>query len=139
MSTWTTPVIDRVLGARMTYEDMNRITNNLNYLTDELTAIAMYHGEAISKLVWVRNDYVTLLEWRNILAVLAAVMQSLGLTSHEQATEQTTHQNINTVEDLTLRSYERLQRILNQGAANKYVDTEIYAGEGYRAGGVEQA
>ena len=139
MSTWITPVTNRTSNARMTYKDMNRIAGNLDYLTEELTALEMYHGTTISKLSWTRNDYVTRAEWTNILSVLADVLLVINIRSSGEANYYTTYSNINTVEDLTRQAYERLDIIRHQGPLNHYVDTEIYVGEGYNVGGVHES
>lgn len=137
MAYWTTPVTDREAGARMTYVDMNRITNNLNYLAETMHEHQMYQGRYLDKVSWTWNDYVELIQWTKILGVLADVTRALGMEGSEEANYDTTYTNINIVETFTQQAYQRFNQLMSQGALGKYVDTEVYAGDNYYLGGVQ--
>lgn len=139
---WIEPVTNRIAGARMTYIDMNRITGNLAYLTEDLTDYGKYGGQTIAKTEWIRNDYVTRPDWENILDVLEDVRITLGMMESDDPSNpfpvadfSTGYENINNVEELTLLAYEKWEAMKQQGAANKYVDTEVWTGDGFYAGG----
>lgn len=134
MAYWSTPVTDREYGARMTHVDMNRITNNLNYLAEQLHEHALYYGPEVSKTDWVYNDYVYLIQWQEILKVLDRLVASTNIDYTEPGNEDTTYQNINNVEDLIRKVRERYDLLMGQGNANLYVDTEVWSGEGYPGG-----
>lgn len=136
---WTQPVTDREPGARMTCVDMNRITNNLNWLVERMEERQLYHGHSCDKTEWVHNDYVSWDQWNLILLVLNDVVTALNLQTAGEATFDTTYTNINTVEDLTRLARERLELYESQGDCGKYVDTEVYPGaDGYFPCGVQE-
>ncbi len=143
---WIEPVTNRITGARMTYIDMNRITGNLDYLTADLSDFGKYAGRTIAKTEWIRNDYVTRPDWKNILDVLEDVRIAIGMTESDypenpfpEANFSTGYENINNVEKLTLMAYEKWEAMKQQGAANKYVDTEVWTGGGSYVGGFATA
>lgn len=136
-SYWTTPVTNREPGARMTWVDMNRITNNLNYLAEKGEEHQLYKGQKVEKTEWTYNDYVTRVLWTQILHVLRDLIRSLGLIAPEEATYDTTYHNINVVEDLTRLAYERFNLYMGQGQLGKYVDTEVWTGDEYNLGGIQ--
>ena len=137
MATWQTPVTDRDSTAMMTVADMNRITNNINFVCEKLAEHSAYIGDLITKTTWIHNDYVTLVEWKEILRVLNHLVETTNIEADGQADERTTYDNINTVEDLTFKARERMDLLLSQGAANHYVDTEVWTGGGDYPAGIQ--
>lgn len=141
MAYWTTPVTDREPGARMTWVDMNRITNNLNYLAEVLTEHQMYHGRFVDKTDWTWNDYVTREQWNLILLVLGDVTRSLGMEGAEEADFSTTYTNINIVETFTYEAYKRFEMYEGQGDVGRYLGTNrnkyVSVNDDYYLGGIQ--
>lgn len=134
---WITPVTDRTTGAWCTLADMNRIAGNIDYLATELSAHQLYSGGTISKTTYTNNDYISVGDWEDILEVLSAMIDSLALEARGEADDRNTYDNYNTVEDLTLQIYERLELLLSQANNNHYAGDSIYPeGDGsiYSAG-----
>lgn len=137
MSTWQTPVTDRTTGAMHTLQDQNRIAGNLDYLATELTALQLYSGATVQKTTYVYNDYISVDDWTDILGVLDSILSSLALDGAGSANDSMTYENMNTVEDLTLQIYERLELLLSQANNNHYAGDSIYSegtGSIYSAG-----
>lgn len=126
MSTWQTPVTDRTSGATHTLQDQNRIAGNLDYLATQLTAWQLYSGATVQKTTYIYNDYISEDDWTDILGVLDSILSSLALDGAGSANDSMTYENMNTVEALTLRIYERLQLLLSQANANHYAGDSIY-------------
>lgn len=137
MAIWRTPVTDRVAGAMMTYIDMDRISGNIDWLTEQFGARGMYIGSRPSQTDWTHNDYVTLGQWQELLHILEVLVDVTNLQQVTPGTEETTYQNINNVEDLTLRLRERLDIIDTYGELPHYVDTEVWTGDDVYIGGVQ--
>lgn len=121
----------------MTKFDMTRISNNLNYLADLLEEHQMYHGRHLDKETWDWNDYVTRADWTKILAVLRDVVVALGMENPEEATYSTNYDNINIVETFTQRARDRFEQYMGMGDIGKFVDTEVWAGDDYNLGGIQ--
>lgn len=138
MALWRQPVTDRVAGAMMTVVDMNRITGNVDYLAEQFGLRGMYIGRRPSKTSWVYNDYVTLQEWQELLYILDRLVDSTNLQQVIPGTEETTWQNMNNVETLTLRLRERLDIIDTYGEWPRYVDTEVWTGDDVYLGGEQE-
>lgn len=123
---WITPVTDRTSGAYCTVTDMNRIANNLDYLTTEMSTAQLYYGSTITKTAYTTNDYITVDDWSNILNVLEDLASSVPGDIAVGADDQMTYTNFNTVETITLTVYERFQMLLSQNKNNHYVNDDIY-------------
>lgn len=123
---WTTPVTDRVQGAMHTVTDQNRIAQNLDWLATELTSHQLYTGSTVQKTTYTQNDYISTADWADILAVLDAMVDALALETEGTADDSTTYTNMNTVEDITLQIYDRLQLLLSQANNNHYAGDDIY-------------
>lgn len=117
---WTTPVTDRQSGAICTVTDMNRISQNIDWLATELTTYQLYTGATVQKTTWTKNDYITIEDWTDILDVLDAMADALALLITGQPDAAQTYDNYNQVEDITLQIYDRLQLLLSQANLNKY-------------------
>lgn len=137
MAFWSTPVTDREPGARMTHIDMNRITNNINYIAEKMAAHSAYFGPTISKTVWEYNDIVTLAEWQEILHVLDRLVRDTAIEINEPGNEDTTYTNMNNVEDITLRLKRREDILVDGGSPPHWVDTEVWTGDDFNVGGLE--
>ena len=134
---WTTPVTDRESGAICTTTDMNRISGNIDWLATELASAQLYTGGTVSKTSWTTNDYITTGDWADIIDVLEDMRIALALEDTGALSNQMTYENMNAVEALTLRIYERLQLLLDQANANHYAGDNIFtegAGSIYSAG-----
>lgn len=134
---WITPVTDRTTGAMHTLQDQNRIAGNLDYLATELTARELYSGGTIQKTTYTSNDYITTDDWADILNVLNGMLNALSIEGAGRATNLMTYDNMNTVEELTLQIYERLELLRSQANNNHYANDSIYPeGDGsiYSAG-----
>lgn len=132
--TWQTPVTDRSSGeARMTVRDMNRITQNINYLRARGRGLGFVFGESTdtAKTSWIYNDIITVEEWEDIKQALKGLARGVGYTypSSMAPDNRMTYQNINNVESITLGVAERLRLLKSQAALTHYADTEVYAGD----------
>lgn len=140
--TWQTPVTNRSSGeARMTVQDMNRITQNINYLRERGRSLGFVFGESTdtAKTSWIYNDIISVAEWENILQSLVGLARGVGYSYSTAPNYEMTYQNINNIEKITLGVAERLRLLESQAALAHYADTEVYSGDavGYRyVGGV---
>ncbi len=97
---WTTPVFDREdETSMMTYTDMNRITQNIGYLQEQL-----YGSATISKTTWVRNDIIEKSFWESMLGILNQITFDIGNAPRE-CTNAMHYENINEVERWTQELY----------------------------------
>lgn len=136
MAEWVTPVTNRTNGsARMTYEDMNRITGNLAYLYDlcRSEGIAIT-GSRYSKTSWSRNDIITVSEWTELLGCLANAKTAVGYTQ-TAPTRSLTYTNINTIERQTQAVYNIINSYDMLPNMNHWVGDLYYAGDSLNAGG----
>ena len=122
---WTEPITDRVNGAWHTLTDQNRIVGNVIYLTTTLSAHSLYFGRTISKTSYTHNDYMSVSDWSNLLAVLSDLVTATSLEQTESLSSDMTWSNLNAVESLTLQIYERVQLLLAMENLNHF------AGQGY--------
>lgn len=142
--TWQQPVTDRSSGeARMTVQDMNRITQNINYLRERGRGLGFVFGESTdtAKTSWIYNDIISVAQWKDILQALTGLALGVGYSYSAAPDYNMTYQNINNIEKITLGVAERLRLLEGQGALTHYADTEVYAGDAavYRyPGGVIQ-
>ncbi len=90
---WQTPVTDRVNSeTRTTAGDMNRISGNINYLW--ATGLREDFTE---------QDIVTVSEWESIIA---GTNEIADLLSMPEASDATTHTNLNHIETIAAAYYE---------------------------------
>ena len=68
---WTEPVTDRTQTSRCTYEDMNRISGNINYLQDSAL-----------KDDYTNDDIVTLVQWQSIVQGVADCCLKYGILNN---------------------------------------------------------
>lgn len=124
---WITPVTDRVNGAWHTLTDQNRIVGNVIYLTTTLSAHSLYFGRTISKTSYTHNDYVSVSDWSNLLAVLSDLVTATSLEQTESLSSDMTWTNLNAVESLTLQIYERVQLLLAMENLNHFTGQGYYS------------
>ena len=122
---WITPVTDRTATAWHTLTDQNRIVGNVIYLTTTLSAHSLYFGRTISKTSYTYNDYISVSDWSNLLAVLSDLVTATSLEQTESLSSDMTWTTLNAVESLTLQIYERVQLLLAMENLNHF------AGQGY--------
>lgn len=127
---WITPVTDRTDGARHTLTDQNRIAGNLDWLVTELTAHQLYNGQTVDKVTYTHNDYISVTDWSNLLAVLSDLLTATSLEQTETVTDAMTWSNMNNLESLTLAVYDRYQTLLAQANANHYAGDGSYTADG---------
>lgn len=144
---WIEPVTDRTDGsARMTYADMNRITNNINAVR-ELARTEGYTvpGSDITKTLWIKNDIITKQQWLQILDSLATVARAVSYSYENSPDNSMYYENINIVEDITLAVYRLLTEVVDTERLNHYVGDAFananesykyrYSGDPFNAGG----
>ena len=134
--TWTAPVTDRTDGtAMMTYEDMNRITENLAWLYTECGEQSItISGSIISKTTWINNDIITLSNWTEILTCLRNVYNAVGYNPATVPDNQMLWSNINQVETIEYECYEILMAYDRIPNMNHYVGDKLADGGYLRAG-----
>lgn len=100
--TWTQPVTTRSSGSeRMTYEDMNRITENLAYLAEDyLPGLGFIVQIPSLKTTWANNDIITREDWAAILDAIEVMANAIVL-EYTAPSYAMTWDNINLVESLT--------------------------------------
>ena len=115
---WQEPYTEWSAGDSVTYEDMNRITGNLNYLLNSET-LPEYgeHG-----VLWLTG-------WNSILAAVEQVRRDLGMEQAE-ITNETTAVNFSELETFIYEAYLKRSELERQAAhyANENFANEIYIG-----------
>lgn len=97
---WTTPVVNREDGSeRMATTDMNRITQNVGYLQEQV-----YGSATISKTSWYRNDFIEKTFWESMLAMIGSLSFDTGCAPRE-CNNNMHYENINEVEKWLLDIY----------------------------------
>ena len=122
---WITPVTDRSTGAWHNLEDEQRIIGNVVYLTTTLSAHSLYFGRTLAKTSYDHNDYMSVSNWSNLLAVLSDLVTATSLEQTESLSSDMTWTNLNAVESLILEIYDRVQLLLAMENLNHF------AGQGY--------
>lgn len=113
---WTYTKTDWSPADRMTYDQANRIGSNINYLTGSETVRTNY----------TQNDIMTAAEW----ALMKSSLQSLCYATALQwdlPGDETTADNINYLESLIQRLYDRIETIFSNAVANIYAGDDLYA------------
>lgn len=84
---WQDAVTDRTMMSRCTYEDMNRISNNVNFL----------QGSNI-KQDYTQDDIVTLSQWQTIRQGVASCCLKYGIKMTIPVDDSVTYSNLNQAE-----------------------------------------
>lgn len=113
--TWITPKTDWSPNDNVTYEDMNRISGNINYL----------YQQTIIRADYTENDIVTLSEWKAIIDAVLNLAKGLGVINTVPDMD-ITADNFNDVEELTLATKEMIELIFKQTSANIYAGDDLY-------------
>lgn len=124
---WTEPITDRTANAWHTLTDQNRIVGNVIYLTTTLSAHSLYFGRTITKTSYTHNDYMSVSDWSNLLAVLSDLVTATSLEQTESLSSDMTWTNLNAVESLTLQIYERVQLLLAMENLNHFTGQGYYS------------
>lgn len=112
---WITPKTDWSPNDNVTYEDMNRISGNINYL----------YQQTIVRTDYTANDIVTLAEWSSIVSAILDLAKGLGVVDAVPDMN-VTADNFNDVEELTLATKEMIELIFIQISANIYAGDDLY-------------
>lgn len=101
---WIHAVTNRQSGAaRMTYEDMVRITGNINLVYDFLVdAGYTVVGQKVSKTSWTRDDIILDTFWAEMLGVLSNVCAAIEYIPQVPPNNSMWYQNINNIERIIL-------------------------------------
>ena len=113
---WQTPYTTWSNGNRFTYDDMNRIAGNVNYL----------YPAASLKADYTNNDILTTTQWAALLSALQDLIVTTGLSA-EIPGEAMTADTINDIESLTQTLYDRIGLNNAQAVANIYTGDDLYA------------
>lgn len=124
---WTEPITDRTATAWHNLADEQRIVGNVIYLTTTLSAHSLYFGRTISKTSYTYNDYMSVSDWSNLLAVLSDLVTATSLEQTESLSSDMTWSNLNAVESLTLQIYERVQLLLAMENLNHFTGQGYYS------------
>lgn len=119
---WIEPKTNWQSTDRVTADDMNRITGNLNSLYPDGKLKEDYTG----------NDFVRKAEWEQILSSLST-LNTVTQLLEEVPGDEMTAVTFNRVEALTQNLKDRLELLLRQSKASSYAG-EIYADENYARG-----
>ena len=111
---WIEPKTDWTDADFVTYQDMNRIMGNINYLLPS----------ANLKDDYTQNDFVKAAEWAALLNAMNILAQSMLLSLAVPGSDMTSS-TFNDVESMSLMLKERQDLIFAQEVAT------IYAGDGY--------
>lgn len=113
---WQTPVITWSSMDRVTYDDLNRIADNINYLYPLANLTANY----------TQNDFFSVSDfaaWTSALEILVAVS---GVTADVPDWE-STPEFFNELEGLIQQIYDRIELNLLQAPATIYSGDDLYA------------
>ncbi len=113
---WTYTKTDWSPSDRLTYSEANRIGANINYLT----------GAATVKDDYVQNDIMTAAEWALIKTTLQTLCYATAL-QWDLPGDETTADNINYLESLIQRLYDRIETIFSNAVANIYAGDDLNA------------
>lgn len=106
---WITPKTDWSNGNRFTFDDMNRIAGNVNFL----------YPAANLKADWTQNDMLTLSAWNDLLDALQTLIYASGVSASVPGSDMT-GDTMNEVEDLIQRINDRIELNLAQAPATIY-------------------
>lgn len=106
---WTTPVVNREDGSeRMATTDMNRITQNVGYLQEQV-----YGSATISKTSWYRNDFIEKSFWETMLTLINDLAETTECNPR-QCTNKMHYENINEIERWLLDVYNKVTGVTMQ-------------------------
>lgn len=115
---WQTPFTDWTEGAFVSYEDMNRIGGNLNYLLNGST-------EATIKEDWTQDDFVTEQHWKAICGAIKALAIWVSLPNLPVPTTEITADNFNLAEIAILTLQRPVE--LRWRQEGRYLNDDVYA------------
>lgn len=113
---WQEPFTGWTLGSLVSYEDMNRIGGNLNWLLNQST-------EESVKETWTQDDFVTLNDWKVIVGAIKALSLWAGVEV-EVPTTDLSPENYNRAESATLRLKNPVELIWSQ--ENRYFNDDVF-------------
>ena len=113
---WQTPFTTWSNGDRFTYEDMNRITGNINVL----------YPAANLREDYTQNDILTVSAYESLTDALNTVAQGAGITDTAPGYDGTAD-TFNQLESMILAVYDRLALNLKQKVANIYTGDGLYS------------
>lgn len=113
---WVTPKTDWSPNDNVTYEDMNRIAGNINFL----------YQQELLKADYTANDIVTINQWSDIVKSITDLSRGVGVDA-SMSDMDVTAENFNDVESLTLMTKEMFDLIFDQISANVYVGDDLCA------------
>ena len=114
---WQTPYTSWSNGNMFTYEDMNRITGNINYL---------YPAANLPTVT--QNDFLTVTLWHSVLGALQTLIFVSGVAADVPGDEMTAD-TMNDVEDLIQRIADRIELNIAQTVATVYSGDDVRAAE----------
>lgn len=117
---WQEPYTSWADTDRCTYDDMNRIAGNVNYIC----------GTSL-KADYTQNDVITLAQWNAIITALDTLAASYDFTPADEPDTSTYSGNFNAVESYTLDLKNWIDLINAQAVARSYVGDPIYIGDGH--------
>ena len=112
---WSDPYVNWSNGNNFTYDDMNRITGNINYLYP-----------AASLPTYTQNDILTTTDWSNVQTALATLLAASGVAGTIPGNSMTAD-TMNAVEGLLLEIYDFLNLKAAQSVATVYCGDNLYA------------
>lgn len=115
---WQTPKTDWTTADLVTYEDMNRIGGNLNYLLNGAT-------EETIKEDWTQDDFVNIRDWKAIIGAIKALAIWVEIPALPVPTTELSANNFNLAE-LAILSLQRPVE-LRWKQTNNYFNDDIYA------------
>lgn len=114
---WQEPHMDWANGNMFTYEDMNRIVGNINYL---------YPSAGLTE--YTQNDILNVTDWAAVLAALSDLIATSGVESSLPG-DGMTADTINDIESLLQTLYDRIGLNAAQAVATIYTNDDLYAAE----------
>lgn len=112
---WQEPYVEWANGNMFTYEDMNRIVGNINYL---------YPSAGLS--TYTQNDILGVADWAAVLAALSDLIRTSGLSAVVPG-DAMTADTMNDVENLLQDLYDRIGLNAAQAPATIYAGDDLYA------------
>lgn len=117
MSTWQEPFTSWTPNSRVTYEDMNRIAGNINYLLPSANLYDQYTA----------SDFVTVTDWENICNALIRLITLSNVNEYFSLTWSLTSGVFNRIERITGAIYDALTIYDLQHVADNYAGDDLYA------------
>lgn len=124
---WQTPFTNWTRNSRVTYEDMNRIAGNLNYLLPS----------ANLKDDYTASDFVTVTEWNNICNALVKLITLANVGLRFSPSIILTYNLFNNIERYTGIIYNTLTLYDLQHVADNYAGDDLYSASAGAYGNTE--